>query len=51
MVIGQDYSLDVERKVISILRVLRESPEPVGGRLIARGLRYTTGLASTTWSL
>ncbi len=39
MVIGQDYSLDVERKIISILRVLQESPEPVGGRLIARGLR------------
>jgi repressor of nif and glnA expression len=39
MVIGQDYSLDVERKVISILRVLQESPEPIGGRLIARGLR------------
>lgn len=37
--IGQDHTLDVERKIISILRVLQESREPVGGRLIARELR------------
>ncbi|MDP2744624.1 MAG: NrpR regulatory domain-containing protein [Dehalococcoidia bacterium] len=39
MVIGQDYSLDVERKVLSILKIVQESPQPVGGRLIARELR------------
>lgn len=39
MVIGQDYSLDVERKIISILRVLSDSKEPIGSRFIARELR------------
>jgi len=32
-------SLDVERKVIAILRVLKESPEPLGARVIARQLK------------
>ena len=36
--IGQD-SYEVERKVISILRVLSESPQPLGARLIARRLK------------
>jgi len=31
-------SVDVERKVIAILRVLKESPEPLGARIIARQL-------------
>lgn len=30
---------EVERKVISILRILSESPEPVGARIIARHLK------------
>lgn len=36
--IGSD-SHDVERKVITILRVLNESPEPLGARIIARQLK------------
>ena len=36
--IGQD-SHEVERKVISILRVLSESPHPLGAKLIARQLK------------
>ncbi|MFC2009299.1 DUF128 domain-containing protein [Chloroflexota bacterium] len=32
-------SLDVERKVIAMLRVLNESPEPLGARIIARHLK------------
>ena len=36
--IGSD-SVDVERKVIAILRVLKESPEPLGARIIARQLK------------
>jgi len=36
--IGSD-SLDVERKVVSMLRVLNESPEPLGARIIARRLK------------
>lgn len=36
--IGSD-SLDVERKVIAILRVLNESTEPLGARIIARQLK------------
>jgi hypothetical protein len=32
-------SVDVERKVITILRVLNESPEPLGARIIARQLK------------
>ena len=36
--IGQDR-LEVERKTISILKVLRESPESVGARVIARRLK------------
>ena len=36
--IGSD-SLDVERKVIAILRVLNESPEPLGARIIGRQLK------------
>jgi len=35
--IGSD-SVEVERKVIAILRVLKESPEPLGARIIARQL-------------
>jgi repressor of nif and glnA expression len=29
---------DIERKVVAILRVLSDSPEPLGGRIIARRL-------------
>ena len=36
--IGYD-SHEVERKVISILRILSESPQPLGARLIARQLK------------
>jgi len=36
--IGSD-SVEVERKVMAILRVLKESPEPLGARIIARQLR------------
>lgn len=36
--IGQD-SHEVERKVISILRILSESPHPLGAKLIARRLK------------
>jgi len=36
--IGQDR-VEVERKIISILRVLRDSPESVGARVIARRLK------------
>ncbi|HJW88310.1 MAG TPA: winged-helix domain-containing protein, partial [Dehalococcoidia bacterium] len=36
--IGQDR-VEVERKIISILRVLRDSPELVGARVIARRLK------------
>ncbi len=36
--IGSD-SLDIERKVITILRVLNESPEPLGARIIARQIK------------
>jgi len=36
--IGYD-SREVERKVISILRILNESPQPLGARLIARQLK------------
>ena len=36
--IGSD-SIDIERKVIAILRVLNESPEPLGARIIARQLK------------
>ncbi|HEX73909.1 MAG TPA: DUF128 domain-containing protein [Dehalococcoidia bacterium] len=36
--IGHD-SRQVERKVISILRILSESPQPLGARLIARQLK------------
>ena len=36
--IGYD-SQEVERKVISILKILSESPQPVGARLIARQLK------------
>ena len=36
--IGQD-SHEVERKAISILKVLNESPHPLGARLIARRLK------------
>lgn len=36
--IGSD-SLEVERKVITILRVLNESSEPLGARIIARQLK------------
>lgn len=36
--IGQD-SHEVERKVISILRILSESPQPLGAKLIARRLK------------
>ena len=32
--IGQE-TLDVERKIISILKVLKDSPEPVGSKLIS----------------
>ncbi len=32
-------SHEVERKVISILRVLNESPHPMGARVIARNLK------------
>ncbi|MFQ5925003.1 MAG: DUF128 domain-containing protein [Dehalococcoidia bacterium] len=35
--IGQE-NREVERKVIAILRVLSDSPEPLGGRIIARRL-------------
>lgn len=35
--IGSD-SLDVERKVIAILKILKESQEPLGARIIARRL-------------
>jgi len=38
MMIGYD-SREVERKVISILRILNESPQPLGARLIARQLK------------
>jgi len=42
--IGQDR-VEVERKIISILRVLRDSPESVGARVIARRLEgYGVGL-------
>jgi len=30
---------DVERKIIAILRILRDSPEPLGARVIARSLK------------
>jgi repressor of nif and glnA expression len=36
--IGQE-SREVERKVITILKVLKDSPEPIGARLVARRLR------------
>lgn len=36
--IGSDAH-EVERKVISILRVLKDSPQPLGGRVLARGLK------------
>jgi len=38
MMIGSD-SHQVERKVISILKILSESPQPLGARLIARQLK------------
>ncbi|MBE0481482.1 MAG: DUF128 domain-containing protein [Dehalococcoidia bacterium] len=31
-------TLDVERKVVSILKILRESPEPIGARIVANRL-------------
>ncbi len=37
--IGQDSSHEVERKVISILKVLSQSPQPLGARLIAYKLK------------
>jgi repressor of nif and glnA expression len=36
--IGQE-TRDVERKVVSILKILKDSPEPMGARLIAYRLR------------
>lgn len=30
---------DVERKAIAIMRILRDSPEPLGARAIARRLK------------
>ena len=38
IMIGQD-SREVERKAISILRALSESPQPLGARLIAHKLK------------
>ncbi len=46
--IGRD-SVDVERKVLSILKVLQASPQPLGARVIARQLEdYGVALTERT---